>query len=460
VIASGATVNLQNLTFNGGAGSDTFTFQNTASGTITVNAVEAVTQGNAAGNANQIVNIAGSATQTIGIDLGAGTDSVVNNNTNTVTITLTAVESYLGSVGIDAITLGSAGAITVNGGGGTDSITLGVNTANLTAIAGSGAAMAITGNTGTFVDSITVNAAGTYSLTNVETLVAGANANNATINAFLLSNAVTGSTGNGTVTLASYNLDDGNTATFTFQNGATALTGGAVYLTVDATDSINANITFAESTLKLTQTGAAVVQTNDLGYTQISLHAGGAGGTTTDVIQVNLGALKSGTSTSDSVVVTGFKGNDSIDLTGITLLDADGGINIMRDSFLTVDGLTLGNTFTNNATFVSGNSTTLANLTSGPNDEGVIFQFNMGTTTADFATQAGVNTAVSYIIANIGTTTSGGQSAVLAVNNGLAGADSSNALFLFQDDGTSGIDASDLKLIGVVSGTLSNASFS
>ena len=459
VIASGDTTDVTGLTFNGGAGSaDTFTFQNTASGTIIVNAVEAVTQGDAAGAATQAVAIHGDAALTIGIDLGAGAgDTVTNLNTNAVTVTLTGVESYYGSFGTDSITLGSAGAITVNALG-TDSVTLAVNTSGLTAIAGGGSAISVIGNVGTFVDSIVVNGAGTYFTTNVETLTVGANADGATINAFLFSNAVTGVTGNGTVTLASYDLADNTDATFTFNNVTTGLTGGAVYLTVDASTAQDANITFAASTLKLTQTGAAVISTGDIGTTTITLDAGGATGTSTEVIQTNLGGLEDGVLITDSITVSGFKGADSVDLTGITLVDAAGGLDVMYQSYLDASGLTLGNTFDLNTTFITGNSTTLANLTSGPNDEGVIFQFGMGATTADFSTQAGIDFAVNYIVNNIGTTTSGSQVAVLAVNSGAS--DNSNALFLFTDDGTSGIDAGDLKLIGVVSGTLSSATFS
>lgn len=230
------------------------------------------------------------------------------------------------------------------------------------------------------------------------------------------------------------------------------VTGGSTYLTVDAGDATDATISLTNSLVAAAGTGASLIITNDVGYTTIGF------GTGADVVQTNLGGLSVGTSTSDSFVVSSFTTSDSVDLSNYTLVDKAGRATILKTSEFTDAGLQDADVFTLNTTFITGNSSTLANLTSTPNQLGIVFQFNMGSTTADFTTQAGINTAVSWIDSNIGTTTSGSQSAVFAVNSGSG---TTSALFLFQDNGTVGVDASELQLIGVVSGsTLSASSFS
>jgi Domain of unknown function (DUF4214) len=446
VIVSG--VSLSGTTINGGAGTDSVQFTNTGGGTISIAGVESVTS--TLGSVNDSVTLLnGSSAASVGISLGAGTDTVTNLNTAGATVNLTSVESYIGSMGADTITLGSTGATTINGGGGVDVLNLGVNIANASVTEGGNTgSLSINGNAAAG-DVLAIIGAGTYITTGVETVnVSSSVAASIAAKVNLTAVGASGITAGDNV-LYTYTLGANDTASFTLANVTAATTGGSALLTVNA--AAGDTITINNSALLAGQTGDILIATSGSGYNSITL-----GGTSSDVIQTNLANVPAGAATGNSFVVSNFgaAGGDIVDLSGGTLKSALGVSTVLKTAYLDAAGIENLDTFTLNTTFVTGNSTTLANLTSAPNQQGVIFEFGMGSTTADFTTAAGISTAVSYITGNIGTTTTGSQAAVMAVSDG----NSHQALFMFTDNGTSGITSSELKLIGVVSGSVLGAS--
>ena len=445
VIVSG--VALAGTTINGGAGTDSVQFLNTGGGTISIGAVESVTS--TLGAVNDSVTLLNAASAaTVGLSLGGGTDTVINLNTAGATVNLTSVESYVGVMGSDTITLGSTAATTISGGGGVDVLTLGANIANASVTEGGNTgSLSINGNIASG-DVVTIIGAGTYVTTAVETVNVSSGVAASITADVLLTGVASGVTAGDNVIYA-YTLGANNTASFTLANQTAGTTGGSTLLTITA--AAGDTITVNNSSLLAGQAGDILIATSGTGYNAITL-----GGTSTDVIQTNLAGVPSGNATANSFVVSNFgtNGTDIVDLSGGTLTSAIGTAIALKTGYLNASGIQNLDTFTLNTTFVTGNSTTLANLTSAPNQQGVIFEFGMGSTTADFTTAAGIATAVTYITRNIGTTTTGSQSAVMAVSDG----NSHQALFMFTDNGTSGITAGELKLIGVTSGSVLGAS--
>jgi hypothetical protein len=163
--------------------------------------------------------------------------------------------------------------------------------------------------------------------------------------------------------------------------------------------------------------------------------------------------------------VNSFTSNDPINIFGASnnglngLVNANGANLILTQNFVTA-GSTTGVAGTNNLTgnFVSGANTLLTNLSSaGTNAAAYVFETALtGANTANVTTQAGINSAVNWIVGNVGTGGVGTQeNAVLAIIDGSAGAGAGNtALFLYTNTTgqTSGITSTQLKLIGVLSG--------
>jgi hypothetical protein len=132
---------------------------------------------------------------------------------------------------------------------------------------------------------------------------------------------------------------------------------------------------------------------------------------------------------------------------------------VLNKDTVAVGGLSNTNTFTLGTTFVTGTSTILSNLAGSGTYNGVIFQLVGTVATADFSTQAGINTGAVFITQTIGTSgTVSGQNAIIVLNDTSSAL---SAIFQFTENGTaSGISTNELKLIGVVNGTLSSTNFS
>ena len=452
IIVYGATGVTASIT--GGDGNDTVTIQNTAGGTFTFTTVETVSSSNA-GAQSDTYNIANSASVvTMAIDMGSGTDTLNNLSTAGATLLLSGVETYVGSSGVDTITLTNTGSATVTGGGNLDIITLGAGIAGnygSFSQAGLTGAMSIVGAQ-TLADTATISGVGTYITTSVETLtVSSGTSVNLSANILL-------ATGNSTYT---QNLAAANTASFTFQSGAT--TGGFAVLTVNANTGAQ-TITMSSLANFAGETANALIVAGG-GYDTITLSTAGATtgvGEINETVQINLANVASSTNTANSFVITNFglsTGADTINLTGATLRNGAGASIILNTNTISSSGLGNTNTFTLGSSYITGSSSILANLSSSTTNTGVIFQL-IGTnaSTSGFTTQAGINEAVTYITGNIGTSgTVSNQNAIIVVND----SSSNNALFQFTENGTaSGISSSELKLIGVTTGTLTASSFS
>ena len=444
-------------TIDGGADSDTLALTNTAGGTFTILNVEAVTSTNA-GNINDTIFVGASAlTSGVTIALGGGTDSVTNQNTSSVTYTLQQVETYTGNVGADLITLsGATAATTIIGGGGADVITIGSNRATTSVTQqGLSGTMGVIGDVRTNGETVAIIGSGTYALTSIETV-------NVTEGA-VVSLAATLNLGSADLTFA-YDLASATTATFSLVAG-NATTAYAHALTVSATDTGNSSITLSSGTNTGNVTNA-LVQVGG-GFDLITLTATSTGAIN-QTISANLANEAAGYLITDSFQASNFNialstGSDTVNLYGATLRNAAGAqIALSQNTVAATTGFSNTNGFVLGTTFVTGTSTTLANLASINNNNGVIFQLLDTLVTGDFLTQAGINTAATYIASTIGASgTVANQKSVIIVGENTGGT-AEQALFLFTENGTaSGISVGELQLIGVVnSTTLSVSNFS
>jgi len=102
--------------------------------------------------------------------------------------------------------------------------------------------------------------------------------------------------------------------------------------------------------------------------------------------------------------------------------------------------------------FTSAAVASLADLTVGGNEASNVFNLTTGIT-GDFTLQLGIDAAVSYITTNIGkvaTSYNANQKVIIAVHDNQSTVN--NALFLYSESGTTGIQSGELTLIGVLTG--------
>jgi len=462
---------LNGVTFSGGVGTgmDSLTLNNAGGSATVVNfksvigttAVDALTIGTT-GNAN------------IGISLLAGS-SVTDLNTNNSTMVVTGATSIVGNMGNETITLGGQGtfATTVNSGGGNDVLILQGNTSGVSVTTGgnTGVFSILGGISGTNLSSsytiASAAAGGQYVTTNVETISFAAGSG-------VTADMVFNNTGSLSVAY-SYTLAGNDTAAFSIGTGMVASnlgSGGYFGLTVNS--GANDTILIDDSNWTGSATKSANVFINAGVANTVILGTNTTNSSLVQEVGVNLTSLGASTNTSNGFVVTNWgTGTDAIQLggTGAFLASANQAATNSK-TLLNSASLNAGNVVTNTnsfnlgTTFVTGTSTQLANLASA-NSSGVttnggqIFdvQGSIGANT-NFTSQAGINTAVSFITTNIGSATGGlvaNQQAVLAVHD----ANSNTALFLFTNgSATSGIQANELKLIGVVNNLTSTSASS
>jgi len=424
------------LTIDGGAntGSDVVTFAATGGETVSVLNIAQVTVSSTV-TAAEALTVLSTAAGTITVDLGAGTDTVVLGNTFTYTISASNVETITGNAGNDVV-VGTTGIGTFDGGAGSDTYTFAAADLTITVANVEG----ITGIAGTS-ETVTLLSANssTISMTNVNNIV-GSTGNDLvsdTVSASVNENfVISGGSGDDTLILSIT-----QTGTLT---SSVSVFGGAGNDTVTVTDSYTA--------------GAYVHFLN-----------GGAGadtitGTTgVDVVQISIANDLQATTTfslADYVVgaASGSAGfntaGDYIDLSGGSLTSANG-------TTLNVLASTGSNgTASNNATFTSATASTaadFADLTTTYQSTNLFFIND--TITGSFVTQASIDAAVTVLTGKVATgDTTVGTKVVFVFNDG----DSANsAIFQYTEAGTTGIQASEVKLVAVVvgHGDLSSTNF-
>jgi len=407
------------LTINGGAGAtDTLSLNSTAGMSISVINVEAVN--GYVGTANESVTILATAVANVVVDLSTGTDTVTVSHTFGGTITASNVDTVFGGSGADVVT-GVVAIAVFDGGAGSDTYAF------------------TTGDT-----SITlVNVETATGVTAVSESVTIGSGNTATLAATDV-NTITGSTGNDVITdtvtltsaeVVSVSLSDGNdTVTVSLDGNSLTSTvsifGGNGNDTITMTDGVTAS-------------GYVHYLNGGVGADTIT---GGATGV--DVIQISLANdLQSGTTFASADVISGFAtATDKIDLTAATLQSADGSTYVLRTS----SGTGLTNTDSGGySVSSSAAASTFADLT-GSNQSFNLLLVN-DTVTGSFTDQTSIDAAVTLITGTIGASgsTAVGTKLVLVLNDG----DSNNsAVFLYTEAGTTGIQSSELKLVGVVQG--------
>jgi len=301
---------------------------------------------------------------------------------------------------------------------------------------------------GSAADTITIAGAGNYRVTAVTTV----NVNSASVS--LTDNLlITNANPTGDVVFSTINLGATNTAAFTLSQGAGTTTGIAL---VTINGAANDVISISNSLVGATS-DVLINTTNSAG----SLITFANSFTGVETVSINANTQASGTTLANVFQSNWGTGNDTINVNGVTLRNGAGGTQTLLANYLAGTGVSGTNTITTGS-FISGSSTSLANLTAGANQSGYIFQVGLsGSSTANFTTQAGINSAVTYITGSIGSTAVGAnETAIIAVADG----NNHEALFLFSTTvatNHAGISASELKLLGVVgTNTLSNTNFS
>ena len=225
--------------------------------------------------------------------------------------------------------------------------------------------------------------------------------------------------------------------------GMTSLTAGVTVLVGGAGAQAGLSTILGSSAADTITFGAGVVGANTV--------VGGAGGDIIDLggsvagnVRINLNAdVAAGTTLVNADQITNFTTNsDKVNLTGSTLMSSGG--TVMALTVLADD---LGGTTA--ARFVSGAAATMANLGLAANQPGLVFNVTGDNSVALFTTQAGINEAVTFITANIGTSTVQNTNVLITVWDG-----ANTAVFQYQEGALDqGIQASELTLVGVLNGT-------
>jgi len=425
------------LTIDGGAntGSDVVTFAATGGETVSVLNIAQVTV-SATVTAAEALTVLSTAVGSITVDLGAGTDTVALGNTFGYTINASNVETITGNSGNDVVT-GTVSIGTFDGGAGTDSYVfttgdLTITVANVETITG------VSGSSETVV--LASANSSTITLANVNTLT-GSSGNDLISATLALTSAETlvYSGGSGDDTLI---VNIGVTGTL---SSSVSVFGGAGNDTITVADTYTAG-----SFVHFLNGGAGADSiTGTTGY---------------DVIQISIANDLQATTTfslADYIfggTATAFAGfatlTDVIDITGGSLTSANGTtLNVLTST-------ASNGTSTNNATFTSSTASTAADFA----DITTTYQstnlfFINDTITGSFVTQASIDAAVTVLTGKVATgDTTVGTKVIFVFNDG----DSANsAIFQYTEAGTTGIQASEVKLVAVVvgHGDLSSTNF-
>jgi hypothetical protein len=410
--------------------------------------------------ANEAITIgaATSSTSNVGISFANGNTNVLTlaNTTAVNSIVVTNATSIITNALNESFVLGGTAALTITGASGTSSVNLGSNVANVSLNQNgntTGSLSVISNTTGaSAADTVTITGSGRYFATGVNTI--NVNAASAILNDTIWVTNGAGANTAGDTVISTVNLGATNTAAFTILDAAVATSGIALV-------TINANT--SGDTISITNTSPNVTSdvlinaTNSPSTITFATAFTGA-----EIVSVNANTQASGTTLANVFQTSNWSttGTDTINVNGVTLRNGAGGTQTLLANYLAGTGVSATNTISAGS-FISGSSTSLANLTAGANQSGLVFQ--VGTTGTAFTTQTGISAAVSYITNNIGTATNGvgaNESAIIAVADGAG----HSALFLFATAVASnhtGISATELKLLGVVgTNTLSATNFS
>jgi len=374
----------------------------------------------------------GSAITVTAIDLGtAGSDTITINSTAGINLqAVTGAESVYGGSGVDQVTFGNAQSSYFDGGAGSDTATLSVTGITLT-VANVEAVIGDSGAADTVIFSA-ASVSGMYAK-NVESITLST-ANDVfeaqyTAPTTTVSNTISTGGGDDTFTL-NYSGSSTGVETFTVFLGA-------------GNDTYTMNDTVAVGTSTVFIVGGAGADTINIG-------TGHTGAAEIDVVRISLASdVASGTTLANADVINQFNtGADVLDLTSFTLTSGNG-TNYTLQTSSSNNGAVSGNDdFTTGNRTATGTAATFADLT-GTYGQALTFIVTDGAS-GGFTTQAAIDAAVSKITGSMGTGgVFSGQKAIIIVQSG-----SSNAVFLYQEAGGTGISASELTLIGVVNNGL------
>jgi hypothetical protein len=424
------------LTVNGGADSDTLTFGAFAQ-TVTVIDVESITGNTLADN----VTIANTSVTTVTIDLGTGTDTVTVSHTFGGTIAASGVETLTGGAGADVVT-GVSSVGTFDGGAGTDTYVFTTGDLNIT-VANVETLTGVVGVTSGY-ETVTISSANTVSIamTDVSTII-GSSGNDVLTDVMTLTSteSVSVSLGDG---------DDVFSLSFTVNLASNSLTSSVSVFGGNGNDSITV-------TDSMTASGYVHYINGGAGADTI---VGAASGV--DVVQISLNSdLQSGVLLSLADRISGFQTlTDFIDLTGGT-----GALRSANETSLDLRTAT-GVSRTNADTFTAqtGDASVFSDLLSQAGSANLLLVNDV--VSGSFTDQTSIDAGVTLITSTIGAagSTAVGTKIVIVLNDSTTattGGSDNAAIFLYTEAGTSGIQSSELKLIGVVTGAgdLSAATF-
>ena len=340
---------------------------------------------------------------------------------------------------------------TISGGSGADTVAITTNVAHVLNLA---SVEVVTGNNTAF-DTVTFIAAGTSTLTDIDYIygstgadtltavgnqTAATNANGGQVSTWLLS------AGDGNDVI---NFGMGSGASYSVGTSMTAsIYGGAGNDTITVSDaSGNQTVTSRLTEYIVGGAGVDTITLHTTSATTIATH--GTGWTVVDVVRINLSTDLTGTTTTGDTISNFNTATDVIDFTGVTLLSAGGA------SLSLVSAATAGDNFNTSGLYISTSGALLADLTAGGNENAVYIDVTtvVSTSNVTFNNTTGLATAATYITTNIGRSgTVVGEKAIIAVHDT---SNTNTAFFYYQETVTTGIQAGELQLIGVVNGYMS-----
>ena len=398
----------------------------------------------------ETINVVASATPADDITITIP-NAMVFDNTGSLTVNAAALTDS-GAVLTFVSNENSTATINVNGGAGADVITAGTEKSNFSGAAGDD------------VFNFTVT-----QLSSADTITGGETGETVgvgdkivfTATADIADSIFTNATELESVTLAP--SAGGNSYVFGAQAseaGIATITGGADtgLLTINAsamTTGVAINLTADAVGAAYTVAGGAAADTITLGNTSTVANfvQGNAGGDTIvlstlgdDNVRVNLAAdVATGVTLASADKVSGFEdgvGGDVIEFTGATLLSGGGGSNPLSttiDNFGLASDVFKATALNQLSSFSTGSASTAYIIL-------VDDVLSDATITSAVTTQAGIDQAVTFLTGNGIAATAVNAQVILGVEDTTG---SNTAFFLYTDSGTTGIQSSELKLIGV-----------
>ena len=360
------------LTVNGGGGVDTLTLNSTAGSTVTVNGLTTIAA--AAITANDAITVGGgtAAQVALTVDGGAGTDSVTisNSGTGIVTVSVSNIEAVTGGTQADVVTLlgGSAAAVTL-GNATAGNTVINVGTFGNTITGGTGADTFQFISTTSFANSTVNGGAG------VDTVAFTADATNLSDGNFAKASLID------VVTLAGTGGNIVNVGTTALASGLSTLTGstGIDSITLSALGALTVNGGGGVDTLTLASAAGTTVTVQNL-VTVATIIDGGVTGN--DAVTIG------GTGGATVIVGTGA-GLDTLAVTDTYT----GGLTLSVSNVETVTG---GN-YDDTIVFLAGTSTSVINGGSGSNTVTLGAGLSVNVQNIQLASGVGSNTSTETV---------------------------------------------------------------